>query len=58
MSIGIEAKVHGTAIFITDELLPELIDATLLLFWELGPGLGDNGQGVVVFLRKFKISFK
>ena len=49
-----KAKVCGRAIFIADELMLVLIDVTLLLFWELGPGLGNNGQGVLVFLRKFK----
>ena len=47
-----ETEVHGPAIFVADELLPALlIDATLLL-------LGDDGEGVLVLLRKFKISFK
>ena len=42
MSTGVEAKVSGRAIFTADELLSVLIDVALLLFWELGPGLGDN----------------
>lgn len=55
MSTGKEAKVHGTTIF-TDELPPVPIDATVLLFCKLGPGLDDSEQGVLVFLRKLKLA--
>lgn len=54
-----ETDVHGPAGFVADELLPVMfINATLLFLWGLGTGLGDNGESVLVLLRKFKISFK
>lgn len=54
-----ETDVHGPARFVADELLPAMfINATLLFLWGLGTGLGDDGESVLVLLRKFKISFK
>ena len=59
MSTGMETEVHGPAIFVADELLPALlIDATLLLLRGLGPGLGDDEEGVLVLLQKFKFNLK
>ena len=59
MSTDMETEVHGSAGFVADELLPAMfINATLLFLWGIGTGLGDDGESVLVLLKKFKISFK